>query len=308
MTGSTAREHAARSGVLQRMMRSWGEPYLLLLPGFLLVLGITVYPILDLFWISFHSTFYFQVGDFNWGRNYLPLLSSSGMRSFAASAIFVVASNILTLAIALVLALLLEAPLKSRGIIRTLIIVPWLVSHVVTALIWQAMLDPNFGPLAQMVRTALGLTVAPLADQTGAMVAMVIANVWGSYPFAMILVLAALQSIPQELYEAARIDGATKWDELRKITLPIIMRTMLVVLILLTLQFFTLVTLPFILTAGGPSEATYVLALRVWREAFTNYQVGFSAAVGVVVFLLNFVVSIVYIRYFVLRGGGHVSK
>ena len=293
---------------LRHTLAAAAQPYLLLLPAALFVLAITVYPIANLVYIAFHSTNYFQVGGLNGFANFEPLFSASGARSFIASAVFVVASDALTLALALFLALVMEAPLRGRGLLRTLIMLPWLVSQVVTALLWQALLDANFGPITLFARAAFGWTVAPLGDEAGAMAAMVLANVWRSYPFALVLILAAVQSIPSELYEASRIDGASRWAEFRYITLPMIGRTASVVLILLTFEYFTLVTLPFILTSGGPNEATYTLSLRVWREAFTNYHFGFSAATGVVVFLLNLALSAFYIRYFVLKDAGRVSR
>lgn len=291
-----------------RRLVKLASPYLLVAPAAIIVLAITIYPIANLFYIAFHSTDYFRVGAFNGGANFLSLMNAGGLRSFMASAVFVVVSDVLTLSLALFLALLLEAPLRARGIIRTLVMVPWLVSQVVTALLWQALLDANFGPLTHFVHAAFGVTVAPLGSESGAMAALIFANVWRSYPFALVLMLAALQSIPSEMYEAARIDGANRWQEFRYISLPMAGRTCAVVLILLTFEYLTLVTLPFILTSGGPNEATFVLSLRIWREAFTNYHFGFSAATGVVVFLLNLTLAIVYVRYFVMREADNVQR
>lgn len=284
------------------------QPYLLLVPAFVFVFAITLYPISNLFYIAFHATNYFQVGAWNVADNFVPLFGPSGTRSFVASFVFVAASDVLTICLALVLALVMEAPIRGRGILRTLIMVPWLVSQVVTALLWQALLDPNFGPIGHASMAALGSSFSPLGDEHGAMAAMVAANVWRSYPFALVLILAAIQAIPSELYEAARMDGASRWAELRYITLPVAARTITVVLILLSFEYFTLVTLPFILTSGGPNEATYVLSLRIWREAFTNYHFGFSAATGTVVFLLNLALAAFYIRYIVLKEAGSVSR
>lgn len=294
-------------GALDGMLKS-AQPYLLLLPAALFVLAVTVYPVINLIYIAFHSTMYFQVGAFSGFQNFAPLFTGNGAKSFIASAVFVVASDILTIAVALCLALVMEAPLRARGLLRTFVMLPWLVSMVVTSLLWQAMLDPNFGPITRFVHAAFGWNISLLSDEVPAMAVMVLANVWRSYPFALVLILAALQSIPGELYEAARLDGASRWTELRRITLPMAGRTIVVVLILLTLEYFTLVTLPFIMTSGGPNEATYVLSLRVWREAFTNYHLGFSAATGVVVFLLNLALSCFYIYHFVLKEAKDVSR
>lgn len=295
-----AQAHAERgqAAAPRRLLRR-AQPYLLLAPAVCLVLVITVYPLADLVSTAFHSTQYFQVGAFSGFDNFRPLFSAGGARSFAASALFVLASDVLSLGIALFLALVMEAPLRGRGLLRTLVMLPWLISLVVTGLLWQALLDPNFGPLVRFARFALGWSIAPLSHGPSAMGSLILANVWRSYPFALVLILAALQSIPAELYEAARLDGASRWGELRHVALPLVGRTAAVALILLTFEYFTLVTLPFILTGGGPDEATYVLSLRTWREAFTDYRFGASAATGVVVFLLNLGLSAVYIRRFI---------
>lgn len=283
------------------------QPYLLFLPAAVFVLSVTAYPIIDLFYISFHATNYFRVGEANGAANFLSLLNRSGAKSTIASTVFVVGSDVLTIVVALVLALVMEAPLRARGFLRTTLILPWLVSEVVTALLWQALLDANFGPVALFIRAITGHSVGLLSSGAGAMATMIVANAWRSYPYALVLLLAALQSIPSELYEAARMDGASRWDEFRHIVLPMAGRTATVVVILLTFQNFTLVTIPFILTGGGPNDATYVLSLRIWRQAFTNYQFGFSAATGVVVFLLNLGLSLFYIRYFTKRDASRVS-
>lgn len=296
-----------RRGVMGSIVKS-AQPYLLLLPAALFVLAVTVYPVISLIYTAFHSTMYFQVGAFSGFQNFAPLFTSGGAKSFVASAVFVVASDVLTISVALCLALVMEAQLRMRGLLRTFVMLPWLVSMVVTSLLWQAMLDPNFGPITRFVHAVSGWNISLLSDEVPAMAVMVLANVWRSYPFALVLILAALQSIPGELYEAARLDGASRWTELRRITLPMAGRTIVVVLILLTLEYFTLVTLPFIMTSGGPNEATYVLALRVWREAFTNYHLGYSAATGVVVFVLNLLLSCFYIYHFVLKEARDVSR
>lgn len=304
--GSKAQGLTAAAAVLRKRRGAApflqrAEPYALLAPTTLLVGAVLLFPIAELFYVSFQRTNYFELQGFAGLANYADLLGAGGLTSLIASAVFVIVSDMLAVAIGLALAIVLEAPLKGRGALRTLLIVPWLVSQVVAALLWQAMLDADFGPLPALLKAWFGIAAAPLANESSAMVALVLANVWHAYPFAFILFLAALQSIPSELYEAASLDGATRRQLTRYIVLPLMARTAAVVLILLTFQFFTAVTLPLILTGGGPNEATYVLALRIWREAFTYYNFGHSTATGVVVFALNLLLSGVYIRSFVLK-------
>jgi ABC-type sugar transport system permease subunit len=128
------------------------------------------------------------------------------------------------------------------------------------------------------------------------MPALIMANVWHSYPLVMIFVLAALQTVPAELYEAARIDGAGAWQRFRMITLPLVMNTTIVVLVLTTLHTFNNVTMVFIMTGGGPVGTTETLALRVFLEEFKYFHTGIAAAAAVVIFSLNMVFSLAYIR------------
>ncbi len=289
------------------LLRRRGLPYLLLSPSLALVAFIAAYPVGYLFYLSFQRTHYLEVRGFGGFDNYPQLWSESGLRSLVATLQFVGGSVVLTLLVAIILAVALEAPLRARSLLRTAIIAPWLVSQVVTSLIWQAALDPNFGPVSEFLKFAFGLYLSPLADQQLAMLALITANVWRSFPLALILLLAAVQSIPSDLYESARLDGATKFQEFRFVTLPPIRKTLIVVVIILTFETFGMVSLPMILTGGGPNEATYVLSLRVWRQAFAEYRFGFSAATGVFVFLVNLLLTIYYVRFFTRKGAANVS-
>jgi ABC-type sugar transport system permease subunit len=185
-------------------------------------------------------------------------------------------------------------------------LVPWLVSPVVAALLWQALVNPSFGPIPWLA-AQVGWHIAPLAGETSAMLVLVVANVWRSYPYALVLLLAAVQGVPSELYEAARLDGASAWQEVRFILLPFIRRSAGVVAILLTFESLTNVTIPLIITNGGPNDATNVLALRIVNAAFIDYHFGSAAAIGVVLFLLNLGVAIYCIRQFIAREHANVS-
>jgi ABC-type sugar transport system permease subunit len=290
----------------RRMRRGKQDPYVLLLPSLLLVIALMGYPIIDLFYIAFHRTTYFRIGAFSWVDNFAPLMGAEGFSSLVATAEFVVASVALVLLIALPLAIALDAPLRWRGALRTLVLVPWLVSPVVAALLWQALVNPSFGPIPWFA-ALVGWHIAPLAGENSAMAVLVVANVWRSYPYALVLLLAAVQGVPSELYEAARLDGATAWQELRFVLLPMIRRTTGVVIVLLTFESLTNVTIPFIITDGGPNDATDVLALRILNEAFINYHFGTAAAIGVVLFLLNLGIAITFIRHFITRVHDRVS-
>jgi ABC-type sugar transport system permease subunit len=128
------------------------------------------------------------------------------------------------------------------------------------------------------------------------MLGVIIANVWRTFPYAMILTLAALQTIPNDLYEAAKIDGAGRWNLFRFVTFPMIQNTFLIATIILSIHYFNMIELPLVLTGGGPVNRTELLGLRVYREAFVLFKYGFGSAVAMLMFVVNIVVSLAYIR------------
>jgi multiple sugar transport system permease protein len=128
------------------------------------------------------------------------------------------------------------------------------------------------------------------------MAGMIVANVWRTYPYAMILSLAAIVTVPPELNEAAKVDGANAWQRFFSVTLPLIRPTLLIALIILSVNAINMIELPLILTGGGPIDATDLLGLRVYREAFVLQNFGFASAIAIVMFGMNALISIAYIR------------
>jgi ABC-type sugar transport system permease subunit len=216
------------------------------------------------------------------------------------SLVFTGASLALAIPLSLGLALLLNASIPFKSAARTLVILPWVVSQTVVALLWAWLLNADYGPVVYAWQQVTGQRPAMLAAPLGAMVALVIVNVWASYPQATLLLLAAVQTIPKELHEAAHVDGASAWQRFRYVTLPQIRPTLAVVLIQLTLLYFNMVTLIFTLTGGGPLASTETLAVRVLKTSFEDWNIGRGAALGLVITALNFLFTAVYVR--ALRG------
>ena len=184
------------------------------------------------------------------------------------------------------------------------LVLPWVISQVITALLWKWILNIQFG-LTRLVTDALGLLPIDFVGEfETAMPTLILVNVWRTFPFAMLLLLAALQTVPRELHEAAEIDGAGAWSRFRHVTLPLIKSTVLVVAIMLSLSYFNHVDLPLILTGGGPLGETRILALAAYEEAFVLNKMGYGSAIAVVVFAVNILLSLVYLR--LLRTERHV--
>lgn len=279
-------------------------PWLFMLPAVFLVVLVTFFPITQAINLSFHETTYLKWGAFTGLRQYQrffadPLSRQNLLNSF----VFAFGSLALSLPLALGLALLLNRPFPGRGVFRTILILPWVVSQLLTALLWRWINSPLIGPVAYLLGFVTGTRVDILGDPQTAMAGVIAANVWRTFPYAMILLLAALQTIPSELYEAARVDGAGRWSVFRYVTFPMIQNTFLIATIILSIHNFNLIELPLVLTGGGPVNVTELLGLRVYREAFVLFKFGFGSAVAMVMFVINIVMSLAYIR--TLRAESH---
>lgn len=280
------------------------QPYLLMAPALLLVAAVSFLPLGQAILQSLHRSNYLDLGAYVGLLNYQRfLLSESGLQRAWNSLVFVAGSLAVAMPLGFGLALLLNLPLRARGLIRTILILPWLVSNTVAALLWAWILSAQFGPVAPVIAALGGTMPNPLTSPALAMPALILCNAWGAYPLVMVFVLAALQTIPQELQEAASIDGATGWQRFRHVVFPLVRNTTLVTLVLTTLHTFNGVSIVLIMTGGGPVGATDVMALRVFEEGFKFYRMGLATAGATVIFALNIVFTIAYMR--VLRGEGH---
>jgi multiple sugar transport system permease protein len=272
-------------------------PWLLILPAVLLVVLVTFFPILQAINLSFHQTSYLQQGRFVGFQHYLSFLTDPlSQQNLTNSFVFTFGSLAFSMPLALGLALLLNRPFPGRAVFRTILIVPWVVSQLLTALLWRWLDSPPFGPLAYILGVLTSSRVDLLGTPGTALAGVILANVWRTFPYAMILTLAALQTIPGELYEAARIDGAGRWNLFRYVTFPMIQNTFLIATIILSIHYFNMIELPLVLTGGGPVNRTELLGLRVYREAFVLFRFGFGSAVAMIMFVVNVVVSLAYIR------------
>jgi ABC-type sugar transport system permease subunit len=205
--------------------------------------------------------------------------------------VYVIASLLLALPLGVTLAVMLNKPVRGMRFFRVVILLPWVISQTIAALLWKWMLNPQYGPLHSLLG---GHDL--LANKYSSMAALVVVNVWLSYPLATILSLAALQTVPGEVLEAARMDGCRPWQAFRLVVLPIIRPTLLILLIMLTLLYFNMVTLVYTLTGGGPFSGTQVLALQAFLQSFQFFKIGLGAAYSVVLFAFNVIFGIAYVR------------
>lgn len=271
--------------------------YLFILPSLLLIFMIIFYPVFYAFRLSVVEVDFLKIKGFVGLKNYLGILFDPASRTYFINTFkYVSLSLIFALLLGLGLALVLNEKTKYIGIFRTMITVPWVISQAVTAMLWAWLLDVKFGPINYLLET-IGLEpIRFLSDPQLAMNTVIMANVWRSYPFAVILILAALQSVPNELYESAKVDGASRSSRLIFITIPLISGTLFVAMVMLTIEYFNMVTLIYVMTGGGPIGATEVLSVHAFKEGFWHWRLHYAAAYAVVILVMNILFSVAYMK------------
>ncbi len=266
-------------------------------PSLLLIALVAAYPILYAIWLSLHEYSVRVAGLSRWAgplglRNYDAIFHDPEFWAAVKNTfIFTAFSVTFEVIIGMAMALAMHSALRGQGLLRTVVLVPWAVLTVVTARMWQTIFDPTLG----IVNAILGTDTVWLGQSPQAMIVMIIADVWKTAPFMALLLLAGLQVIPGEIYEAAKVDGATTWQRFRKITLPLLMPALLVALIFRTLDALRIFDLPFVLTKGA--HGTNTLSLEAYQTFTANNIIGKGAALAVVTFLIVMAVSFIYIRF-----------
>lgn len=272
-------------------------PYYLLVPSTLLIAFVILYPFVTGFWYSLQDGTLIVPGSFVGLKNYLAL---RGMKDFTYalgfSALFAVFSVFGSWVIGVALALLLNQEIPARGFFRVALLVPWIIPAVVSTVSWRWLIGDQSG----LVNVALGwLGIGPiffLSSERWAIFSVILVKVWRSFPFMMLSVLAALQAINRELYEVAAIDGTGRWQAFRYITLPMIMPVSTVLWILMTIWSVNDFETPWLLTQGGPSNATENLIVLAYKYTFVRNNVGTGSAIAFVSMLILMTLAILLLR------------
>ncbi len=195
------------------------------------------------------------------------------------------------------LALLLNKDLRGKSFYRTLLILPWAVPQYITALTWRGMFNSEYGAVNLFLDKFMGFQLPWLSTEWGAFTACLITNIWLGFPFMMIIALGGLQSIPDELYEAADIDGASPWQKFRNITAPLLKPVMVPAIILGVIWTFNNFNVVWLVSNGGePSDKTHILVSWVYKAAFTYFRMGYAAAFSMIIFVILFIFSWRFIK------------
>ncbi len=261
--------------------------YFYTMPAFFLMGLMIVYPFLFNIVISFSNMnlTHFRDWHITGLGNYLQVVSGSFWYYFFKTVLWTVLNVIFHVGIGVGLALLLNKDIKGKSIFRTLLILPWAVPQYITALTWRGMFNSEYGAVNLLLDRGLGFTIPWLTTEWGAFAACLITNIWLGFPFMMIIALGGLQSIPDELYEAAEIDGSTWWHKLRHITIPLLRPVMVPAITLGVIWTFNNFNVVWLVSNGGePSDKTHILVSWIYKNAFTYFRMGYAAAFSMVLF------------------------
>jgi multiple sugar transport system permease protein len=293
-TGSKQGLSAAR---VARRRSSQPIPLLWFAPILVLLALVTLYPTAFVFWMSFQRTSYFELQGFVGLANYVEVLTSPNFWDITRVSITFLAGSLgLSLVLGVLAAIVFDNIGRLGATLRVLTLFPWTLSMAVVGSIWLWMLNPSYGPVTYFLNEA-GLSPGlMLGDPDLALWLTILVASWWSFPYVMVLITAAIQSIPRELYEAIDVDGGGVLQKFRYVTLPHIVPTLGSAGLNLAIIYLTLVTLMIVLTGGGPLGATTTLSLEVFRGTIQTVDIGPTAVMSIVVLLINIMLGIIYAR------------
>ena len=296
---------AGRLSLPQRGRRSVfrGERRLgaaMLTPSLAVIALVAAYPIGYAVWLSLNEYSVITPGlsRFVGLDNYIDTLGSAQFwEAMETTILFTVISVSLELAIGLGMALVMHEAFRGRALLRAVVLVPWAILTVVTAITWRTIFEPELGFINTMLSALSlpGADVVWLGEEGYALAVMIFADVWKTAPFMALLLLAGLQGIPDELHDAAKVDGANAWQRFRSITLPLLVPAITVALIFRTLDALRIFDLPYVLTKGA--NGTETLSLIAQTELVANRNTGFGSALAVLTFITVMGISFLYIRF-----------
>ncbi|MDX6316770.1 MAG: multiple sugar transport system permease protein [Nocardioidaceae bacterium] len=285
----------------RQMGREWNA-YLFLAPGLILFSVFTVFALIYAFYLTFHEWNILQPAKpFVGLQNYRDMIHDQQFKqSVINTAYFTGGSIPLTMAIGLGVALLLNQPLRFRGLFRTMYFLPVVTPFVASAILWKWLYNGDYG-LFNFYLLKVHLIQQPLlflSSKNLAMPSVILMAIWGGVGFSMVVYLAGLQSIPEELYEAAKIDGANAFSRLRYITIPMLAPTTLFLLVIGIIGSFQIFTQIFVMTGGGPVGRTTTVVYYIYQSAFTYYEMGYASTLAYGLFVLLFAVTLLQLQLY----------
>jgi multiple sugar transport system permease protein len=300
---STPAKHLAGTLGLRRPWRGRLLPWALIAPTAVFAIAFAVVPLACSVLTSLQEYRLGQSPVFVGLQNYRHLLVDENFRgSLLTTLFFTIAATGAEFVLGLALALLLKEEFSFQGIIRSSLIIPMVIAPVVVGIIWRLLYNADVGLFSFAVQAITGRTVSVLSSPTLALPALILVDIWEWTPFMFLLLLAGIQSLPQEPFEAARVDGAGPWNVFVHLTLPMLRPVIVVAILIRALDAFTVFDQVFVLTQGGPGTATEVATLMIYKSAFRFSQFGYAASMAVALLVLVTFFSAAVMRAFKENG------
>ena len=299
--GAPAQARIVRPSVLQQIWASRAD-YLYVLPAIIVMLIVIAYPIYYTIDLSFFETPPgLQLRDKNFVglENYGTILSSNVFwRVTLNTVIWTFASTLIAFVLGYAAALALHRDFAGRAVLRAILIIPWVISAVAASYIWKWIYHSDFGILgAVMVQMGLVERQPNFIDNVHTVLpALIVVNIWREFPFAMIMIMAGLQTVPEQLLRAAKVDGASTWQRFWHVTFPYLSGVSTVTILLLAVANFNSFIIPWIMTGGGPSNASHIWITHIYELAFGRQRWGVASAYSVLLFMILMALGYFYVR------------
>jgi multiple sugar transport system permease protein len=288
--------------LISRRTREHLANYAYLLPAAVCLGGTVLFPILKAIQMSLYQNVLSRPQDYHFIGlgNYVRMIHDPIFwLTLKNSVVWVVFSVSIQFALGFLGALLLNAEFKGRGFLRTLNLLPWIIPGVVVGLVWEYLYQPNYGPINDILRRVglISVPIAWLSQPAFAMASVIFANIWRGIPFFTIMILAGLQAIPDEVYEAATVDGATVTQRFWNVTLPMLRPIIVVATATRIIWTFNYADLIFVMTAGGPANATQITSTYTLISAYTDLDFGYAATLSVVLLVIMLLFTAFYLKF-----------
>jgi len=304
--GTDRQPRAKRTDLLRQFWSSRAD-YLYVLPAIVVMLVVIAYPIYYTVELSFFNTppgLQLRDKTFIGLDNYVAILTSNVFwRVTVNTVIWTVSSTLIAFVLGFALALALHRDFLGRGMLRGIFIVPWVISAVAASYIWKWIYHSDFGIIG-VALVQLGIVDRPpnFIDSTGTVLAsLIVVNIWREFPFAMIMMMAGLQTVPEQLLRAAQVDGASAWQRFWHVTFPHLRGVTTVTILLLAVANFNSFIIPWIMTGGGPANASHIWITHIYELAFGRQRWGVASAYSVLLFTILMTLGYFYVR--ALTGG-----
>jgi multiple sugar transport system permease protein len=294
------RASRTRPGLFRRIAHHWAD-YLYILPALLVMLLVIGYPVYDTIYLSFFNTppsLPLASKIFRGIDNYIDIISSSDFWEVTQhTVIWTVFSTLFAFALGFAAALALDRAFVGRGVLRGILLIPYVISAVAASYVWRWLYHSDFGVLGALAER-MGLSDGPinfLDDIDTVLPSLIAVNVWKEFSFAMIMMLAGLQTVPDELHRAAQVDGASPWQRFWHVTVPHLKGVTLVTVLLLVVTNLNSFTIPWVMTGGGPAGASDIWITAVYVQ-FQNQRFGLASAYSVILFVVMMSLGYFYVR------------